>query len=434
MLDILRIEASKAAELIRKADSVHIFTHYDADGISSGAILAIAVSRLNKQFHVTFLKGLNTVPESDSDLIILSDMGSGYPNIVSKIEKDVVIVDHHAPVGKIEPLNDNVVVHVNPHLAGLDGTYELCASSTAFIVADCLGNNDDLTAVSIAGILGDKQKIVGGNEEVVKRGLKSGYIEVKKGLNLHSGKLREVLQLSTEPFLDFYGKDEELDEFLKKVGLSGEEDVDSLSNDEIRRLANAIILKLLKQGAYEGVIEEFVGKKIILKNELIENAVTYTDVINACGRATACGIGFAICSKDEKFLEKGYNIWKKFQIELLDEITKRREEIKEGECIRYLIMEKAPSTGPIATVLSRYIYSDKPFIAVNIKNDSAKVSSRANPKIKVNLGEVMNVAAEKVGGRGGGHSVAAGAIIPADKAEDFVKEVDKLCCAMLKPS
>ena len=40
----------------------------------------------------------------------------------------------------------------------------------------------------------------------------------------------------------------------------------------------------------------------------------------------------------------------------------------------------------------------------------------------------MKEAAEKVGGRGGGHSVAAGANITADKVEEFIKEVDRLCC------
>ncbi len=431
MLDILRVEAAKAAERIRKADSIHIFTHYDADGISSGAIIACAVNRLDKQFHVTFLKGLNSVPETDADLIVLSDMGSGYPDIVSRIEKDVVIVDHHSPVGRIE--KDNVI-HVNPHLAGLDGTYELCASGAAFVVADCLGNNDDLTAVAVVGMLGDKQKMVGGNAEIVKRGVESGYIEVKRGLNLHSGKLREVLTLSTEPYLDFYGKEEELEDFLSKLGFSGDEDIDELGEEELRKLANAIVLKLLKQGAYEGVVEEFVGRKLTLKNELIENAVTYTDVVNACGRAAACSIGFAICMKDDNYLEKGYRIWKKFQVELLEEVVRRREEVKEGECIRYIVMENAPSTGPVATILSRYVYSDKPFIAINIKNESAKVSSRANPRIKVDLGEVMRLAAEKVGGRGGGHRVAAGAMIPPDKVEEFVKEVDSICCAMLSSS
>ena len=72
-------------------------------------------------------------------------------------------------------------------------------------------------------------------------------------------------------------------------------------------------------------------------------------------------------------------------------------------------------------------------IDINIKNNSVKVSARANEKLaeRLNLADVMRMAAEKVGGRGGGHRVAAGANISPDKVEEFLKEVDRLCCAML---
>ena len=93
-------------------------------------------------------------------------------------------------------------------------------------------------------------------------------------------------------------------------------------------------------------------------------------------------------------------------------------------------MENAPSTSPIASALSRYIYSDKPLIVVNVKNGKAKVSARSTTKIaeKIDLAEVMRLAAEKVGGRGGGHKVAAGANINPESVEEFLKEVDRLCC------
>ena len=94
-------------------------------------------------------------------------------------------------------------------------------------------------------------------------------------------------------------------------------------------------------------------------------------------------------------------------------------------------MENGSFTSPIASVFSRYLFSDKPFIALNIKKDGqVKVSARSNPIMaeRINLADIMKVAAEKVGGRGGGHSVAAGANITADKVEEFIKEVDRLCC------
>jgi RecJ-like exonuclease len=44
----------------------------------------------------------------------------------------------------------------------------------------------------------------------------------------------------------------------------------------------------------------------------------------------------------------------------------------------------------------------------------------------VNLGEIMQEAAEKFKGKGGGHNVAAGAQVPIEDVNEFVKIVDEL--------
>ena len=98
MLDILKAIAKEGIKFVEKHDFVRIFTHYDPDGITAGAIIATALIRLGKDFQVRFLKGLNEEVEYDKDdLVILSDMGSGYPDVVSKIEADTIVVDHHIP-------------------------------------------------------------------------------------------------------------------------------------------------------------------------------------------------------------------------------------------------------------------------------------------------------------------------------------------------
>jgi single-stranded DNA-specific DHH superfamily exonuclease len=426
MLDVLKVEAKKAANLIDEHDFVRIFTHYDADGISAASIIATSLLRKGKQFHITFLKGLIEDVEVDSGLVIFQDMGSGQPDIVSKVESDVIIADHHYPAGKISPRKE--LAHVNPHLAGIDGTFELSASGVAYIIANQVGDNSDLCGLAMVGLLGDKQKITGGNAEIVREGISTGFIKEEKGLNIFSGRVRDILTLSTEPFLDFHGKEDELSEFLEKCKIDGDKEIDELEKEEVHRLANAIVLRVLEIGGYEGVIEEFVGRRYTLKKELLKNAVMLSEIVNSCGRASAYSTGFSICMRDETYREKGMELWKKYQIELLDEIVKRREDVKEGEAIRYIIMDDARMTSPIATVLSRYIFSDKPLIVVNVKNGMAKISSRSNLRIaeKVNLSDIMREAAEKVGGRGGGHSVAAGANINPEKVEEFIREVDRL--------
>ncbi|ADB58194.1 single-stranded-DNA-specific exonuclease RecJ [Archaeoglobus profundus] len=427
MLDILKAIAREGIKFVEKHDFVRIFTHYDPDGITAGAIIATALIRLGKDFQVRFLKGLNEEVEYDKDdLVILSDMGSGYPDVVSKIEADTIVVDHHIPTGRIE--KDNLV-HINPHLAGLDGTYELSASGTAYVFANVLGDNRDLAGIALVGAIGDKQKMKGGNAEILREGIESGYIEVKSGLSLHSMKVREALMLSLEPFLDFYGKEDELEDFLRKVRIDGDKDFEELSDEEMYRLSNAVALRLLKMNAYTGVFNDIMRGRIILKSELIRNAVTMCDVINACGRVTACSLGFALCLRDSKYLNKAFEIWRNYTTELLERINAVRDDVREGFCIRYVIMSDGNAASPIATIFSRYFYPDKPFIAVSVKGERAKVSARGNDSLKVNLAEVMQKAGEKVGGRGGGHRVAAGAIIPADKVEEFISEVDRLCCS-----
>ncbi len=428
MLDMLRVEAKKAKDIIEKHDFVRIYTHYDVDGISSSAIIATALLRMGKQFQITFLKGLNEGVMHEDGLAIFTDMGSSYPEVISEIETDVIVIDHHFPIGKIEAKKE--FAHVNPHLAGFDGSFELSASGSAFVVAESLGENYDLTAIALLGMIGDKQKISGGNEEIIKLGIEKGYIVQSDGLRIISGKLSEILKLSIEPYLGF-NNDRDVEDFLKKVGLDGDKNVDDLSKEEEIKLANAITLRVLRNNAYEGVVESFIGKKFIIPKELIKNAVMMSEVVNACGRKGAQSIGFALCMRDDRYLEKSIKIWRDFQKQIAEELVKRRDDVKEGFCIRYLIMENAPSTSTIATIYSRYLFGDKPFIAINVKKDGkVKVSARANEKIaeRIDLAEVMRKASEKVGGKGGGHRVAAGANISSENIEEFIKEVDRLCC------
>ena len=431
-LNLLKESARKAASLVGRYDFVRVLTHYDADGISAGAIVASALLRANKGFQLTFLKGLNESFEYERDeLLIFLDMGSGYPDVISSVEADVIVLDHHLPTGKINAKKE--FVHVNPHLYGFDGTYELSASGVAYFFANELGNNRDLSSIALVGIIGDKQKLLGPNEEILKSGIEWGVIEEKPGVCLHSGKLRDVLSRSIEPYLDLYKKDDELESFLKKAKLDGEKEFDDLSIDEMHRLANAVTLRLLKMGAYEGVIEQIIGRRFILKNLPIVNAHMLTDIVNSCGRAGAMGVAFGILAGDKSFVEKAVRINYEYTTEILEELAKRKREVKEGFCIRYLVMNDAPSASSIATTFSRYLMSDKPIVVINVKNGKAKVSARTTEKLsrRVNLAEVMKIAAEKVGGRGGGHRVAAGANLSPDKIDEFLKEVDRLCCAML---
>ena len=113
-------------------------------------------------------------------------------------------------------------------------------SGTAYIFANVLGDNKDLCGLALVGAIGDKQKMIGGNAEILKEGIESGYISLKKGLTLHSMKIRDALIYSLEPYLDFYGNEEELEEFLKKCG------IEDLKGKTVKENAE-ILKKILKK-------------------------------------------------------------------------------------------------------------------------------------------------------------------------------------------
>jgi len=50
----------------------------------------------------------------------------------------------------------------------------------------------------------------------------------------------------------------------------------------------------------------------------------------------------------------------------------------------------------------------------------------------VNLGQVMQIAAEKFLGKGGGHDIAAGAQVPIKNINPFIKLFDELVGKQLK--
>ena len=88
--------------------------------------------------------------------------------------------------------------------------------------------------------------------------------------------------------------------------------------------------------------------------------------------------------------------------------------------------------GTVSSILSNSLPKhEKPIIAYStVQGESLiKVSARASESVRnkgLNLGEILRVAAEKYAGKGGGHDVAAGAQVPVENIESFVKLVNEL--------
>ena len=84
-----------------------------------------------------------------------------------------------------------------------------------------------------------------------------------------------------------------------------------------------------------------------------------------------------------------------------------------------------------ASVIVNFVLgiSEKPVAMVyRLKDDinSYIISIRASNACSVHLGRIVNEIASNMGGSGGGHERACGAVVPKDKLEEFINAIDKL--------
>jgi hypothetical protein len=101
-LVVLHKHASETASLIREKASdntVLLASHFDADGISAGSIMLSAVNRLTSLPHLRIIDSINErildeIESIESDLVIFTDIGSGYLEIISKILRNRNITSH----------------------------------------------------------------------------------------------------------------------------------------------------------------------------------------------------------------------------------------------------------------------------------------------------------------------------------------------------
>ncbi len=462
----LQKDASEAANLIhehvKKGDTIHLSSHIDADGISAAGIMGKALFRAEAKFRLRLERWMDEkvaerIAKENAELTIFADMGSGYLDLLGErlANRDVIILDHHQPVAEIPP----GFVHVNPHAHGIDGTRDISGAGVAYFAAKAMNKtNLDLACLAVVGALGDLQdknkerKLGGANETIVEDAVKSGYLKVETDLLFFGRETRPIHQAlarTTNPFIPHIsGEEDKSLAFLVNLGIKPKRNqkwraLRDLSSEEKKRLLSAIADHLVSKGLAGDTAFELVGEVYTLTQEEpwtpLRSAREFSVLLNATGRMDKAGLGAAICMGDrKKCLEEATAVIEEYRrtiTKYLRWVTEKPGRLEELESIYVVrgdgfIDEKVLS--PVCTILSTTLTQlGKPIIAYATISgeDQVKVSSRGSePLIQrgLNVGEIMQVAAEKYSGRGGGHDVAAGAQIPIKDVEAFIKLVNKL--------
>jgi len=442
--------AKGIAEILKKHNEVKIVSHIDADGIASGSIASVCLKRENVEHSVDFVKQLDEnvidkLRNENPELVWFTDLGSSMLDRLNGL--NVVVTDHHK-IQNTEKMNN----HLNPHLFGKNGAVDISGSGLAYLVAKNISKeNVDLSVLAVVGAVGDMQdsehgKLIGTNREILRDGKNSGVLDYSIDIRFFGRETRPVfklLQYANDPVIPgLTGKEENCIQFLQDLQINMKDEEKwrrwiDLKKDEKRRIVSELVFTLLSKGFGHKNAKRVIGEVYTLMKEdpgtELHDAKEFATLLNSCGRYNKTEIGYHVCLGDRgEYLQRARTLLQGHRRTLVESlqfvndigITKRKyiQYFHAGENINEKIV------GIVAGMLIPHV--DKmPLIAFADAEDGIKVSARTDRSLiekGLDLSVVMNTAAKKVGGIGGGHNVAAGATIPKNTEEEFLDEVERI--------
>jgi len=450
----------KLQSVIENGREIAVITHMDADGITSGSIIATALARLGARYSIRAVSDMNSgiierMRIENRDFYVITDLGGGWASDLRKALDDRwAIIDHHQ-IPEQEILTDDDGQILNAWKYGIDGGRELPAGGMAYMIASALDKkNRDLSCVAVVSAVadrqdqGDKRSLAGLNSEILKTAQSLGLISVELDIMLtgrETRPLHEALAYTSFPYMDGLTWNREgCHALLKNAGIKLKEDgrwrvPAEFSQEEKSAILDAIAKFMATSSkAATRIIDDLIGYVYTLSGEdkrsQLRDAREFSTMLNACGRIGRAGVGIAICMGDRNdMLSAGEEIVSIYRTTLRNYISTifadKWRLVDDGRNVFVngdgLVAEDM--LGAVSSLLSGSpsLGGRLLFVRTLTKDGTYKFSSRKalGSTSEANLGLIMRYCAEAFKGAGGGHSAAAGCRIPSSALEDFVAGV-----------
>ncbi len=449
------LKAKELSSFVKNENNIMVVSHLDADGLTSAAIILQTLKREGIIYNLRVVQTVDSkVVEELKNIsekkIIFVDIGSGQLELVNSIKnKEMLILDHHEP--SVNILEENVL-QLNPHDFDLDGSNEISGAGVTYIFSRMLDeNNIDLAYLAIIGAIGDVQEhngFIGLNKIILEEAVKSGKLKVKKGIKLFGAQTKNIVSLLTYnqdlSLKDITGSEQKVIQFLEELNIQYEENgrikkyID-LTDEERKKLNTAMIIKR----AHLKNPEEIIGYYYTLTEEKrgspLKDAREYATLLNACGRMDSASIGIAACMGNELMKKKAISVQKEYKKAIGQAIRWFKEEKNNNSRIKkeekYILIDgrgiiKAEIIGTLASIVSRMEDIKEGTFIISIA-DSDEENYKVSIRIKgeqndYDLRNIMTLIAEKSNSQAGGHSNAAGALVPKKSIEEFLKAVEEV--------
>lgn len=443
---------SEAVDLIQNSRKLVIYSHHDSDGIASAGIAMFVAKRMGLNYDIRIRNQLSVedlIGKGD-EVYWFNDMGSSKVNEMKNITG--VVTDHHNPAitDTFIQENGNRIYQFNPHLEGLDGSISQSGSTTTFLFS--MNVIQEVIAVSHLSVIGsvgdlhDKKfcKLVDTDREVMNLSREIGLIELKTDIRYFGRSSKPVsymLRFGNDPKINFlYDKPEAVYNLLERIGIPRKVANTTrwidLNDDKRKAIINELTYLLEREG---GDVSRLTGEVYELKTEPVSSVLKdtrdFSSIINATSRKGKPEVGVKLCLFERgEVLDEAMRLYSD-HTETLRKASRFLDEMQEkvlGSIHYYDFGSNLENniTGTIATriITHKKIPKDSVVIVMANIEGSKKVSGRISLDLseKLDLSLIFRSAAEMVGGSGGGHRNAAGAMIPNGKENEFIKNVNNI--------
>ena len=451
----MELALNKAHNLILNSEDIKIYSHNDCDGITSGAVLSTMLDSLDKDHEIDFIS-LDKIDdlELNNELTIFSDLGSGqHIEKLSKSLSNILVLDHHPSV-RPSNFNKSIIpgdlLEVNCNYFGVDGSNEICGGGISYLLAKTFGYTE-LSWLGVLAGVGDMQnihtgKFIGINRNILKESVELGQVNYINDLSIY-GRQTRPLFVALSFFGDFplptTNNKKECILLLNELGIDikdGEtyRTLSDLTNGEKQKLFSELLKMLSKEVPAKYV--KYVPKLILGESydflyeepyTALRDASEFSSAVNACSRNNRANVAFRILKGNRTdALDEMELLSKEHRRYLAQQISKFEDDdkIKQMSNVQYFAdySIKSEVVGTVAGMVLSYADWRKPILAftpISDENDSLKVSLRCSRLLAyegIHFGEIIKKVSMKVGGSGGGHSVACGAYIPPNKQDEFL--------------
>ena len=429
----IRQTVEKFLELSRDKKTT-VISHFDADGISSAAIMIQALRKLDIKFSLKIIKRLDKEflqTLNEDNIILFVDLASGNLDDIAKTNlKEVFIIDHH----EISQEIPNNVTIINPQL---HDKQKISASGLAYLFCREIDKkNKHLAKLAIIGMIGDvlDKEIDKLNHEI----LTDGEIQKRRGLLVYPSTrpLNMALEFSSNPFIPgVTGNSEGVLELLRCSGINQEngkyKSLLELKEEEMERLVTTITLQNPQIKS-----EDIVGEIFLIKlfNKL-EDAREICAKINACSRYGEPETAIQMCMEIPNAKKRADSIHIKYKQSLIEGIRTivGLEKIKGDGFVIINAQDKIKDTmiGTVTSIISNSPNYARGTIIFSMAHDhenssKIKVSARCVGKEGRNIREVLSRVINVIGGEIGGHEFAAGCTFEKEIKKNFEIEMIKI--------